>query len=496
MKLRAFNLMVLLSIVLGIAACGQEAVPTQTVVATEHTQTAPPADNTITESISRLMAFYDQNEQFSGTILVAQDGNITYEDAFGWANREWRIPNTIDTRYRIASYTKQFTAVLVMQQVEKRRLQLDGRVSDYLPDYPTPNGARITILHLLSHSAGIIDYGHLFEHLNLGGTATMGGFTLQVADHEDLPDDYLALGRLPHTREELLGHFADKDLLFSPGSQYSYSNFGYVLLAVILEQVTGQSYPEILREGILDPAEMKNTGVDNNSEILERRASGYVHKPLAGPENIFLDMSLFLGSGSLYSTVGDLLLFDQALHTGRLLSDDHLDRMIRSGWLGGPIDFPYENGPLDALGGSGAIVSFNSNVRRLTGGNGVQFIAILSNYNNPEGVQIWPVYSETIARQIAAIINDLEYDPPTISAASVVGLAVLESGGDVASTTMTDLFENARSAYRFEEIEFLLVADRLAELDKSDEACQVLKSYVRYFSETPEIRQQLAEYCE
>ena len=126
----------------------------------------------------------------------------------------------------------------------------------------------------------------------------------------------------------------------------------------------------------------------------------------------------------------------------------------------------------------------------------MQFIAILSNYNNPEGVQIWPVYSETIARQISAIINDLEYDPPTISAASVVGQAVLESGGKAASRTMSDLLKDADGAYRFEEIEFLLVADRLAELEKRDEACQVLKSYVRDFSETPAIRQKLADYCE
>ena len=138
--------------------------------------------------------------------------------------------------------------------------------------------------------------------------------------------------------------------------------------------------------------------------------------------------------------------------------------------LGCPIDFPYEGGPLDAIGGSGAIFSFNSNIRWLTGGNGVQFIVILSNYNNPEGVQIWPVYSETIARQIAAIINGLEYEPPMIPAASVIGQAVLESGGDVASSTMTELVEDVNNAYRFEVAEFLLIADRLAELDKYDEA--------------------------
>jgi CubicO group peptidase (beta-lactamase class C family) len=440
------------------------------------------------------MAFYEDSGQFSGTILVAQDGNIIYEDAFGWANLEWSVPNTIDTKYRIASITKQFTAVLVMQQVEKGRLQLDGKVSDYLPDYPERNGDRITIHHLLTHSAGIIDFGHLFEYLSLGGSVNIAGFTLQVSDDETTPD-YLNTGRLPHTREDLLGHFADKDLLFSPGSQSQYSNFGYVLLAIILEEVTGQSYQELLQEGILDPVGMENTGIDVNRSILERRASGYYYRPLAGLENsAFLDMSITLGSGSLYSTVEDLFLFNKAIYSGQLLSDDSLDLMMRAGYLGGSNDYPYENGPLIAVGGTGAINGFNNSVQRLMGGNGVQFVAVLSNYRNGDA-QVGVIWPDTVARQIAAIINDLEYDPPTISAASVIGLAVLESGGDVASTAMGDLLGNA-SKYRFEVEEFLLVANRLAELEKYDEACQVLTSYVRSFSETSEIRQKLTEYCE
>jgi hypothetical protein len=431
---------------------------------------------------------------FSGTILVTQDGKIIYEDAFGWANLEWGIPNTVDTKYRIASATKDFTAVLVMQQIEKGQLLLDGKVSDYLPDYPERNGTQITIHHLLTHSAGIIDYQGMIENFMLGDTADIGGFTIQVAGDE-VPDFY-SIGRLPHSRQDLLGHFADKDLLFTPGSQSEYSNFGYVLLAIILEEVTGQSYQELLQEGILDPAGMKNTGVDDTREIVDQRASGYVHKPLIGPQNIYLDMSLFLGSGSIYSTVEDLFLFYEALYAGKLLEDASMDQLLESCILGCPIDFPYEGGPLDAVGLSGAIISFNSNIRWLTGGNGVQFIAILSNYNNPEGVQIWPVYSETIARQITAIINGLEYEPPTLSGASVLGRVVLESGGDVAITTMNDLLEDSDSTYRFEVEEFLLIANRLAELDKNDEACQILESYVGYFSETPEIRQQLTEYCE
>jgi CubicO group peptidase (beta-lactamase class C family) len=496
MKHKAFNLLLSLAIVLGIAACGEKPVPTETVSATGLKQTAPPSDNSMAGEIARLMAFYEETGQFGGVMLVAQDGNIIYKDAFGWANLEWAIPNALDTRFRIASITKEFTAVLVMQQVEKGRLRLDGKVSEYLPDYPQRNGDRITIHHLLTHTAGIIDYEHLFAYLGRGGSVNVAGFDLQVSDGETTPD-YLNVGRLPHTHQDLLGHFADKDLLFSPGSGLQYSNFGYTLLAIILEQVTGQSYQELLQEGILDPVGMENTGIDVNSSILERRASGYYYRPLAGLENsAFLDMSIALGSGSLYSTVEDLFLFNQAIYSGQLLSDDSLDRMMRAGYVVASKDYPYEYGPLTAVGGTGAINGFNNSVQRLTGGNGVQFVAVLSNYRNGDA-QVGVIWPDTVARQIAAIINDLEYDPPTISAASVVGQAVMESGADAASRTMTDLFEDADSTYRFEEIEFLLVADRLAELEKRDEACQVLESYVgdSYFK-TAEIRQKLAEYCE
>jgi len=475
-------LLVYLSILLGIAGCSEKPVP------------LPPSDDKMIEEISDLMQFYDENIMFSGSILVAQDGDTIYEEAFGWANLDWRVPNTVDTKYRIASATKNFTAVLVMQQVEKGRLQLEGKVSDYLPDYPEQNGDRITILQLLTHRSGIIDYQEMVENFMLGDTADIAGFTLQVAG-DQLPDFY-SIGRLPHSHQDLLGHFADKDLLFTPGSQSEYSNFGYVLLAIILEQVTGQSYHELLQEGILDPAGMKNTGVDDTQEILDKRAYGYVHEPLVGPRNMYLDMSMFLGSGSIYSTVEDLFLFYEALYAGNFLEEASMDQLQDACVLGCPIDFPYQGGPLDAVGLSGAIFSFNSNIRWLTGGHGVQFIALLSNYNNPEGVQIWPVYSETIARQIAAIINGLEYESPMLPAASVIGRAVLESGGDVASTKMTELLEDADNEYRFEAGEFLLIADRLDELDKDEDACRVIKLYVDNFPETPEIRQQLAEYCE
>ena len=495
MKLRALCLLVALAMLLGIAACGEKSVPAKAATTTDYGQTAPPSESIMAERISRLMQFYEESGQFGGAILVAQDGKIIYEDAFGWANMEWRIPNALDTRFRVASITKEFTAVLVMQQVEKGRVRLDGKVSEYLPGYPEPNGDRITLHHLLTHTAGIIDYGHLFEYLSLGGSVEIAGFDLQVSDGETMPD-YLNVGRLPHTRQDLLGHFADKDLLFSPGSHLQYSNFGYTLLAVILENVSGQSFQELLQEGILDPVGMEDTGIDVNSSILERRASGYYYRPLAGLENsAFLDMSIALGSGSLYSTVEDLFLFNKALYSGQVLPDDSLERMMKAGYAMTPNDYPDENGPLTAVGGTGAINGFNNSVQRLSGGNGVQFIAVLSNYRNGDA-QVGVIWPDTVARQIAAIINDLEYDPPTISAASTIGQAVLESGGDVASTTMTELLENAKSAYRFEEIEFLLVADRLAELAKHDEACQVLKSYVREFAKTPQVRQKLAEYCE
>src|SRR5215510_9209272 len=145
----------------------------------------------------------------------------------GSENMEWAIPNTPDTKFRLGSISKQFTATLVMQLVEQGKIDLAAPVTRYLPDYPKRTGDRVNIHQLLNHTSGIVGY-------------------------TEIPTWDAAM-RNPYTPTQFLEFFSSLDLLFEPGSKFSYSNSGYFLLGAILEKVTGQSYEKLLRERIFAP---------------------------------------------------------------------------------------------------------------------------------------------------------------------------------------------------------------------------------------------------
>jgi len=232
--------------------------------------------------------------RFNGAVLVAEAGKIIYKNGFGMANREWNIPNTPDTRFRICSLTKPFTAMLAMQLVSEGKIQLDGKITDYLPDYRKDTGDKITIRHLLAHVSGLPNY-------------TMIG---------DFMETRL---RTPWKRDEFITKFCSGDLVTEPGKVYRYNNTGYYLLGAIIEEVTGKSYEENLTERILDPLGMKDSGYIRNEPILERRASGYIRKSGRLENDPIMDMSWAWSAGAIYSTVEDLYLWDRALYTDRLL---------------------------------------------------------------------------------------------------------------------------------------------------------------------------------
>jgi len=412
---------------------------------------------TTVEKVTRFLEAYDENGQFNGAVLVALDGEVLYEGAFGFANLEWKVPNTVDTRFRIASLTKAFTAVLVLQQAEDGVLDLEGHVSDYLPGYPKPNGERITIHHLLSHRAGLIDY-------------------------PAVPEDFDIRERLRHDREEMLAYFADREPLHPPGSRFHYSNFGYVLLAYILEEVTDHPYADLVRERILVPAGMHDTGVDDNDSILPKRAAGYHAKLLTGPENSpFLDMSVVIGGGCLYSTVRDLFLFDEAFRGGKLLNEASTSRMTlhRYGlgierWRFGSSRSTF------AIGGNGSINGFASTTRRFPVGDRVAFVTALRNIKGVGGRQTEWVYTATIAKGIAAILFDTDCALPLRSAAALTGRRLLAS--DVsAAEVLEELRARTDDPLRFDAKELEMVADRLVELGRPDAARDLLTVGPDYF---------------
>lgn len=254
-------------------------------------------DTKIDEYLTGLAA----SDQFSGSVLVAVDGKVLISLGYNMANREHQIPNTPKTKYRLGSLTKQFTSMAVMILQEKGKLRVHDFIVRYIPDCP-PSWHLITIHHLLTHSSGI------------------PGF-------EYFPDN-LYFERLPTTVDKTIERFKHNALLFAPGSDFSYSSSGYVLLGRIVEQVTGEPYEDVLKQYIFNPLGMENTGYDHPRTIIQDRAQGYSIENETLLNAIHFEMDTPFSAGALYSTVEDLFIWDQALFTTSLVSKVTLDTMF------------------------------------------------------------------------------------------------------------------------------------------------------------------------
>lgn len=246
----------------------------------------------IAETGRRLGALATE-DKLSGCVLLAQDGKAIYQRCVGSENREARVPNTPDTRFRIASLGKMLTAVAVLQLVDAGKIGLNDTIAQHLPQYPdAPIAKRVTIRQLLNHTSGL---GDIF------------GEEAEVHNHElrTLSDYIAANGKKP--------------LQFEPGSKDGYSNFAYIVLGAIIEKVSGVSYYDYVRQHIYEPAGMQASGAEPESTKVSHRAVPYTHQ--AGKwikENRMLPWRGTSAGGS-YTTVGDLLRFANALHAGALI---------------------------------------------------------------------------------------------------------------------------------------------------------------------------------
>jgi len=253
----------------------------------------PAPDSQVKSRLEAYLKPFVETGNFTGAVLIARKGRILFRHAYGLANYELQIANSPAIRFHIASVSKPFTAIAILQLEERGRLSVSDPVARFLPDFP--NGDKIKLEHLLTHTSGI-------PNVN------------------DLPD-YDTFARSPHTVEQLVAKFASLPLDFQPGSDYHYSNSNYNLLALILEKVTGESYGDYVRKHILEPAGMKNSGHDGEAlRLIPLAASGYEPAGTNSYEKApYLDWSNKTGNGSLYSTVDDLYHFDRALNTDVLV---------------------------------------------------------------------------------------------------------------------------------------------------------------------------------
>jgi CubicO group peptidase (beta-lactamase class C family) len=392
--------------------------------------------------------------QFNGSVLVAENGEIIYKNGFGQANMEWNIPNKSNTKHRLASITKQFTAMAIVQLVAENKLQLDQPITTYLPNYPKGNGDRITVHHLLTHTSGIPNYTSF--------------------------PNYRDLMLTPQSTMDLVSLFADLPLEFAPGEQFAYSNSGYVLLGVIIEEVTGKPYEQVLQDMIFSPLEMNDTGYDQHRNIIENRAAGYNKVANTFESASYIDMSVPFAAGALYSTVEDLYLWDQALYTEKLLPKAFMDLLFKehtSAW-GQHYGYGWEIGKLrtgnsqeytHTIGHGGSINGFNTQITRIPSN---QSLILL--FNNTGGA---PLNDMTTA--INGILHDQPYTLPRRSMAYSLLDKIQKEGIKAGLLFYNEIKES--DDYHLNENEMNLSGYQLLQSGRTEDAVSVFKLNVEAF---------------
>jgi CubicO group peptidase (beta-lactamase class C family) len=416
--------------------------------------------------IDQLISTYAKYNQFNGSALVADNGQVIFKKGYGLANMEWNIPNAPDTKFRLGSITKQFTATLILQLVEQGKIKLDGKLTDYLPDYRKDTGSKVTIHNLLSHTSGIPSY-------------------------TSLPGFFQNVSRDPYTVDDFIKKYASGDLEFEPGSKFVYDNSGYFLLGAIIEKVTSKPYEQVLHERIFEPLGMKNTGYDHWSTILNKRATGYSRTPAGFETAAYLDMSLPYAAGSLYSTIEDLYLWDQALYGEKILSAQSKALMFKPNLSNYGYGFVMAKATLDSkkeiplIQHSGGINGFSTVIVRDV--NAKRLIVLLDNAEDGQ-------YLGQIVSDILSILYDEHYELPKRSIATELMRTINEKDVTAAIKQYRDLKANAAAnQYNFAETELNRLGYQLLQAKKPAEAIEIFKLNVEMFPQASNAYDSLAE---
>ncbi|VXB12561.1 Serine hydrolase [Flavobacterium sp. 9AF] len=258
---------------------------------------------------------FKENEP-GGVFLVAKGQEILYRKAFGKANLELEVAMQPDFVFEIGSMTKQFTAVAIAMLEEQGKLDFEDEIVKFIPDYPT-QGNKITIHHLLTHTSGIKDFTKI-KAIN------------EIAKKDLSP-------------QELIAFFKEEPMDFKPGEMYKYNNSGYVILGCIIEIVSGQSYAEFIQENIFKPLNMSSSLYASHEKIIKKRASGY-HLKEEFVNSTFISFSLPYASGSLLSSIDDLLKWQIALETNTLVQEKTKEKIFKNYTLNNRDEIGYGYG--------------------------------------------------------------------------------------------------------------------------------------------------------
>jgi CubicO group peptidase (beta-lactamase class C family) len=349
---------------------------------------APAAEFTAKAEV--YMAAQMRVNQFMGTVLVAHKGEVLLRKGYGFADLEHNVPNTPLTKFRLGSVTKQFTAAAILLLEQQGKLRVQDPLCKFIENCPDA-WQPVTLHHLLTHTSGIPNFTSFA--------------------------DYLEKMALPCPPECTIARFRDRPLEFPPGERWAYSNSGYILLGYIIEKVTGQPYDQFLRQNILEPLALDDTGYDHTAEILPHRARGYSRQSATLRNAAYLDMTIPHAAGALYSTVEDLYRWDQALYTDMLLPAAAREVMFT------PVKNNYAYGwgvreqfGRTMMGHGGGINGFSTFIARYPEERTT--VIVLSNVEQGNAGQV--------ARDLAAILFGAPYELPRERTAIELPPEVLE----------------------------------------------------------------------
>jgi CubicO group peptidase (beta-lactamase class C family) len=261
------------------------------------------SDREIAAELDDFMKKVSAADVFSGTVLVAKGDNVLYEKAFGEANKDFKVPNNVNTKFNLGSMNKMFTAVAIAQLVEAGKLSFDDPLSKFMPEFPDRESAeKIKIKHLLSHTSGLGSYfNKTFMESSRARYRTI--------------DDFLELAK-------------DEKMQFEPGTKWQYSNTGMLVLGRVIEKASGQNYYDYIRENVYKKAGMTNSDSYELDTVNPNLAVGYeksfTDQGTVFRSNIFMHVVRGGPAGGGYSTVGDLLKFARALQSGRLVGKEYV----------------------------------------------------------------------------------------------------------------------------------------------------------------------------
>lgn len=249
--------------------------------------------------LDNLYSTFFQKEGVGCATLIAKNGKVIYEKAFGMADIELNLPAVTDHIFRIGSITKQFTAVAILQLYEQGKIDLNDEIQQYVQDFPV-YPKKITIRHLLTHTSGI----------------------------KNLTDmDSLVIKQTPYSAQELIGLFKDKPLDFEPGEKYSYSNSGYILLGCIIEKVSGKTYADYIKTNIFNQLGMADAYYDSSARIIKNRVKGYdLDSAYQLVNAAWLNTTFPYSAGGLIMTVRDYFKWHTGLLTHQLIKKETLQK--------------------------------------------------------------------------------------------------------------------------------------------------------------------------